>query len=389
MNRGIRQILLTVGIFFLWLNVHSAQSTDYNQVAEEQFNYAKTIEENARQQRSIEGLQKAVREHKKVFFYPDAIEWVYKSFHNIEKIVDMLMILGNPHIPEGNQYVSPLIEECEQTIQDYPGTDEAAIAQFAIGNIYRSQWYQHWKGGYSFKDVTQAFQKVVDNYPQSPLVPHALMEVANSYDLTGYTTDDGLKAIAIYQQVIKKYPDTLYASLSQYNIGVVCFNMEEHKKSIKEYEKVITNFPNHEYYGSNMYAHARKKIKWVLSETALPATIELQPDKWNIEWLKEHPGEGKINCYIGNIGTYAPQEIDTSSIKLNATIPAENPQIINKHPGFTGNVLKVKVNKFKVIKTIQEPEVDKEYEIMVYGTFSDEKLFYGISTIQIIGGNGK
>ncbi len=126
-----------------------------------------------------------------------------------------------------------------------------------------------------------------------------------------------------------------------------------------------------------------------MPDFAVLSTIQLQPNKWNIEWLKEHPGEGKINCYIGNIGTYTAKDIDSPSIRLNVVVPAENPNIINQHPGFTGNVLNVKFNKFNAIKTIQKPEVGKKYEVFVYGSLKDSKLFYGTSTVFIIGGGKK
>lgn len=392
------------------LKVDSTFSDNPNALAEKQYNYAFSIEKDARQQKSIEGLQEAVREYKKVFFYPDAIEWVYKSFHNIEEIIDTLMGMGDYHKPEGNRFVLPLIEECQQTIQNYLGTNEAAIAQFTIGNIIRSQHYQYWKGGYAFKEVTEAFQRVVDNYSKSPLVPHAMMEIANSYDLTGYTIDDSLKAIAIYQQIIQDYPDTLYAIIAQMCIGTEYENKgycdedpEYYRKAIEEITKVITDMSNIKYWDSDAHTWAREEIKRILSDVVSPepytyqpevifsATIQLQPDKWNIAWIKkeEHPGEGQLNCYIGNIKDYTVEDIDVESVKLNATLPAENPQIINKHPGFTGKVLRVKFNKFEAIKGIQEPAPDKEYEVMVYGTLSDGKLFYGISTVQIIGDNRK
>ncbi|MBU1262080.1 tetratricopeptide repeat protein, partial [bacterium] len=353
---------------FMVLKVDSTFGDDHNSLAEEQYNYALSIEKDARQQKSIEGLQTAVREYKKVFQYPEAIEWVYKSSHNIEEIVGMLMEMGDYHKPDGYRFVLLLIEECQQTIHDYPVSNEAAIAEFAIGIIIRTDRYRYFSGNFDkayddppfpedFKamyydnpekdvlpwvEVTRQFQKIADNYPDSKLVPHALMEVARSYDLTGYTVDDYPKAIAKYQEVIQDYPDTLYAVISQMCIGteyagVGYWTDEEassyYKKAIEEIMKVITDMPNIKYWDSDTHTWAREKIKRILFNLAFPdpyaafvpkvvfpATIQFQPDKWNIEWLKEHPGEGQINCYIGNIGTYTVEEIDTSWIRLNATV---------------------------------------------------------------------
>ncbi|MDI6704550.1 MAG: hypothetical protein QME40_07765 [bacterium] len=91
----------------------------------------------------------------------------------------------------------PIIEYYQQVIQDNPGTEEAALAQFAIGIIYSNDWYQHVKE-FDFRRVTQEFQKMIDNYPQSKLRPLALLEIGDSYRGLGYYKyDDYPKSITI------------------------------------------------------------------------------------------------------------------------------------------------------------------------------------------------
>ncbi|MBU2530126.1 MAG: tetratricopeptide repeat protein [Elusimicrobia bacterium] len=52
-------------------------------------------------------------------------------------------------------------------------------------------------------------------------------------------------AIAAYQKIIDKYPNTEYAELSQYNIGNIYWDKLDNKLYAKnEYLKLVSNFPN-------------------------------------------------------------------------------------------------------------------------------------------------
>ncbi|MBU1262075.1 hypothetical protein KJ640_03900, partial [bacterium] len=357
MNK-IRKVLVLTSIVWAivvvipWLNEQEANAGQ-RRPAKEQFEYAISLYEEgfqffvkfARDKQKeylpiyVEKYQQAIREHGKVFGYPDDVEYCHKAAPKIDQIISDLLKAGvyqaslngeENYPPYDGRFVDIIIEEYRQTIQQYPGTEEAAIAEYMIGLIYGNLGYQRWEGSGLLSKKIQ-FQKIVNNYPQSKLVPLTHIEV-------GHCCGD-IEAIPIYQEVTQKYPNTIYASIAQMCIGTEYENKgywdenpEYYRKAIEEITKVIIGMPNIEYWDSDTHAWAREEIKSILSEVAFPAPythepkvvfpakIQLQPDKWNIEWLKEHPGEGQINCYIGNIGTYTVEEIDTSWIRLNATV---------------------------------------------------------------------
>ena len=118
----------------------------------------------------------------------------------------------------------------------------------------------------------------------------------------------------------------------------------------------------------------------------IPVTVKFQPDKWNLQWRKEHEGKGTINCYIGNIpGNDGPSAIVPSSIKLSDIGIEGKSKVLKNQPGFIGEVLAVKFNKFEVMKALWETGIwpGKESDITITGEFSNGKHFRGTGRITI------
>ncbi len=216
MNKIQSRMLIVV--LFILLKGNMVWGIDFRALAENQFNYAVSLQQQG-------NLYGAIKEYINVYKYPEAIDWCCKAFRKIQEIISGQIV--DKHGPEVDEFVLPFITYYQQIIQENPGTEEAALAQFAICIIYSNDWYQHVKR-FDFRQVTQEFQKIIDNYPQSSLIPHALMEIGDSYGRLGYTIDDYPKSIAIYQQIIQDYPNTIYASTAQYNIGITYIGLADY-----------------------------------------------------------------------------------------------------------------------------------------------------------------
>lgn len=331
MNKKVLLLAFIVGVilaFILWLNGDriKAQATQ-QRPAEAQYEYAKSLYEGgfleffvrfARDKVKeclpmyVERYQEAIREYGKVFRYPDDVEYCDKATSDIEDIVAELLEAGiyqaslngeENYPPYDGRFIDPIIEGYRQSIQQYPGTNEAAIAEYMVHLIQSNGGYERYlkyKGLELPPPMTKRLQKIVEDYPQSPLIPIILLDIADCY---GYP-----KAIEKYQGVIQAYPNTLYASIAQGNIGIVYadkgyWSKDEteaafyYKKAIEEITKVITEMPNIKYWKSDTHSDAREIINNILCKVAFPeqysnqpkvvfpATIQLQPDKWNIKWL--------------------------------------------------------------------------------------------------------
>ncbi|MCH7589420.1 hypothetical protein IIB34_00100 [PVC group bacterium] len=116
----------------------------------------------------------------------------------------------------------------------------------------------------------------------------------------------------------------------------------------------------------------------------IPAKINIKQNEWNVQWLKdETPGEGKIQCYIGDIDGHTVDEINPQTILLDNVVPISLEVNIVNSPDFQGQALKIMFNKFDAIKTLGAPFSGQEYNIIITGRFLDGKLFQGSDSIRI------
>lgn len=114
------------------------------------------------------------------------------------------------------------------------------------------------------------------------------------------------------------------------------------------------------------------------------AKIDIRQNEWNIEWLKDDAkGQGKIQCYIGNISGHSVEEIDVKSILLDNVVPVGLEVNIVSHPDFQGQALKIMFNKFDAIKTLGAPFSGQEYDIVITGRLANGKMFQGSDKIRI------
>jgi tol-pal system protein YbgF len=94
-------------------------------------------------------------------------------------------------------------EEFQKFLKQHPKTPYSGSAQFWIAET----WYVDDK----YEKAIVEYEKVIKGFPTSEKVPHALLKQGMSFQKLG---DDGSAKI-VYQQIMKKYPQTQQAKVAR------------------------------------------------------------------------------------------------------------------------------------------------------------------------------
>lgn len=89
-------------------------------------------------------------------------------------------------------------------------------------------------------------------FPQSALVPEALLEMTESYIQLG----DNKGAIAIYEELVEKYPNTSQGRQGSLQMALTMLNAGEREQAIQAYRNVVTRYPS-----SDEAAQAAEQLK--------------------------------------------------------------------------------------------------------------------------------
>ncbi len=94
-------------------------------------------------------------------------------------------------------------EEFQKFLKQHPKTPYSGSAQFWIAET----WYVDDK----YEKAIVEYEKVIKGFPTSEKVPHAMLKQGMSFQKLG---DDGSAKI-VYQQIVKKYPQTQQAKVAR------------------------------------------------------------------------------------------------------------------------------------------------------------------------------
>ena len=94
-------------------------------------------------------------------------------------------------------------QEFQKFLKQHPKTPYSGSAQFWIAET----WYVDDK----YEKAIVEYEKVIKGFPTSDKVPHALLKQGMSFQKLG---DDGSAKI-VYQQIVKKYPQTQQAKVAR------------------------------------------------------------------------------------------------------------------------------------------------------------------------------
>ncbi len=128
----------------------------------------------------------------------------------------------------------------------FPETEQAQEAQFKMGELYE-------KGG-DFAKAFDAYQKLIEEYPGTEKYDEAMagqFKIATLY-LEGERQrvfgvpllPSMLKAQEMFEAVIKNGPFTEYAPVSQFNIGLALQKQNEAGRAIAAFQTVIDRYPD-------------------------------------------------------------------------------------------------------------------------------------------------
>jgi tol-pal system protein YbgF len=98
-------------------------------------------------------------------------------------------------------------EEFQKFLKQYPKTPYSGSAQFWIAET----WYVDDK----YEKAIVEYEKVIKGFPTNDKVPHALLKQGMSFQKLG---DDGSARI-VYQQILKKYPQTQQAKVARVRLS--------------------------------------------------------------------------------------------------------------------------------------------------------------------------
>lgn len=96
----------------------------------------------------------------------------------------------------------------------------------------------------NFEEAVQYYEKLVQDYPESPLAPEAMHYAGKVY---ANGIKDYEQAIMVFNDVIDTYPESPHAAHSQFMIGFVYANsISDTAEARLAYQKFKENYPDHE-----------------------------------------------------------------------------------------------------------------------------------------------
>lgn len=148
------------------------------------------------------------------------------------------------------------IVEFKALLRHFPEAAEAPEAQFLIGTSLKELGKLY--------DGYRAYQKVIDKYPFSDKMNTVLqkqLEIADAMSgketkILGLSFPQQYYAIDIYRKIIDNYPYGDLAPLSQYKIGMVLKSLASYTEAKDEFEKVISTYPESEWFEPAKYQAA-------------------------------------------------------------------------------------------------------------------------------------
>lgn len=110
--------------------------------------------------------------------------------------------------PTPQEQAMELIREYEKKVELEPGSPDAAATLMAIGNLYRQKLM-------NYREATFHYRQVITNYPDSPQLSLAYMQLADCYE----KLDDWRAAQLVYREIVERFPsessEFLYAQQKQ------------------------------------------------------------------------------------------------------------------------------------------------------------------------------
>lgn len=143
--------------------------------------------------------------------------------------------------------------EFRRVIRDYPLSPYVDDAQYMLGVCYFDQSMPASLDQEFTHKAIEAFQKLLEEFPESELVDQTREKLRLSRDkLAKKDFDTGRlylrleyfqAAIVTFEGVLSQYPASKWAAEAQFGIGEVHKNQKAYSKALRAYEKVVASYP--------------------------------------------------------------------------------------------------------------------------------------------------
>lgn len=131
-------------------------------------------------------------------------------------------------------------------VRAYPRSNEAALAQFRLG--------KELQGKGDLTGAFKAYQSLLQRYPQTQKYEEAVAEeiaIANAFlngarvRVFGIPTFSSMeKAEEMYGSILKVSPYSKHAAITQFNLGLAMEKQGKAQEAIAEYQKLLNKYPN-------------------------------------------------------------------------------------------------------------------------------------------------
>lgn len=178
-------------------------------------------------QRQLEDYAQAIKEYQKVIKnYPDSMWAPWAQ-----------MKIGDTYYRNLNQK-EQAIKTYQEVIKRYPTASKALEAQIAIGDIYSNLGEK--------EKALQIYHKAEKMYQNTFVLRLKGTEMKAHLiagDLYAHKLGDYDRAMKVYQRLLKKDPQNIYASAAHMGLGECYEYQGNYRQALREYKKVIDDYP--------------------------------------------------------------------------------------------------------------------------------------------------
>jgi outer membrane protein assembly factor BamD len=202
------------------------------------------------------------------------------------------------------------IDMYQAALKRYPLASEAATAQYRLAELLESK-----------EDLSRAFnayQALLVRYPDTPNFERAVaaqVSIANKYlqgrpqKFLGVPVGNSAKrAQEMYANIIANAPFSKYAPVAQFNLGLAYEKQSQPFEAIKNYQKVLDNYPNSDVCDDALYQIGYVNMRVGLAQASQDLSALIAARNTFEDFLIEFPNSEKAPQARENLTRLGGQE---------------------------------------------------------------------------------
>ena len=130
------------------------------------------------------------------------------------------------------------IEVCERLLKEFPGSELADDAAYAIGVALKEKK--------SYSRAVQTFRDFILKFPNSDLSKGAIKEALSMFAIYPEGTR-AEKTVSFLKEVIGSYPNNDFSIMARFELASSLASLNRKEEALREYQYIIDNHPNSEY----------------------------------------------------------------------------------------------------------------------------------------------